>query len=151
MKTYIFKAIVAITLVVISAVSCQKKTYTPNGNDTTPKVSQDDTNESDAINGDWNLVNVFGGIAGTNQLYQPGDITWTIDSTNSTVIISYASGIIDYTGFAPGTYSFQTTSSNGNINLIVDNRDFGTFTNSNNELLVDQNVAACGLYYKFER
>lgn len=142
MKKY---AIMAITFILLgmSVVSCNKGPL---------QVPNPSSSNENSVVGEWNLVQVYGGLAGTNELYELGEIVWTIDSVNASVtILNSATTTNNNTYFDSGTYSFQITGSGSSAHLKVNNEDMGTFTINGNELLIDQNVAADGLYYRFLR
>ena len=44
-------------------------------------------NPNEAIDGNWSLVNVNGGIAGTSDDYPEGLIVWKFNSANQTVVV----------------------------------------------------------------
>ncbi len=143
MRTYLILAI-ASTLLVLNAVSCKKAKVTSN-----PGSS---TSYSSSVVGQWSLVQVYGGLMGLNELHEKGDVTWVVDSVNNSITITNLTNTANNnTRFDSGTYNFQIVNVGGDIHLNVNNEDMGTYTITANEMLVDQNVAADGLYYRFVR
>ena len=105
---------------------------------------QNDDNNSDntdILNGQWNLINISGGIAGNNIDFENRLIFWSFNSENSTLTITNNnsdSTIND--GLDSGTYSYSIQNSNGKSFLFINNSEFGNITVLDGELLINQNI-----------
>ena len=95
MKTVILTFLLLIVLGIIT--SCDK-------NEDSPKLEN-------AINGTWNLKRVSGGFAGMSIEYIAGEVKWTFNQKNSTLIVENnieSTGPEDiYAGHDSGTYSYE--------------------------------------------
>ena len=67
--------------------------------------NDDDSLQEETLNGIWNVNNISGGIAGIDNGYETGIITWTFNNQTLTVENNAAQGNI-YNGFESGTYSY---------------------------------------------
>jgi hypothetical protein len=144
MKTFLILVIVFF-IMFINMMSCQKaKVNTGSGSGFTTYAN--------TVDGQWSLVHIYGGLTGLNELHEKGDVTWSIDSVNNVITITNLTNVSNNnTRFDSGTYSFQMNNQGGEIHLTVNNEDMGTYVINGNEMLLDQNVAADGLYYRFVR
>lgn len=96
---------------------------------------------------EWNLVNVTGGIAGVDNAFTIGDITWFFD--NSLLVLSVTnSNTADLEdGLDEGNYNISYLEQNGNLFLVVEDFEFGqiTFSGTDNEdMTIDQNSLTTG-------
>ncbi|WP_166965438.1 hypothetical protein [Yeosuana marina] len=107
--------------------------------------STNDTNTSQIIKSSWNLVNISGGFAGVNENFNTGEIVWSFNEDNSilTVTNTNTSGSIEY-GPISGTYSFSVTNNGSNLFLFIDSNEFGSFTVTQNQLIIDQSMTTNG-------
>ncbi|WP_338356819.1 hypothetical protein [Yeosuana marina] len=119
--------------------------------------STSDTNTSQIVKSSWNLVNISGGFAGVNENFNTGEIVWSFNEDNSilTVTNTNTSGSIEY-GPISGTYSFSVTNKGSNLFLFIDSNEFGSFTVTQNQLIIDQSITTNGsaadkFIYIFER
>ncbi len=105
----------------------------------------DDSPQASTINGTWNLKNVSGGLAGINDDYNRGIIKWNFDSQALTLTVeNNNSQNIIYDGFESGVYSYSILESGGNSYLIVEDTEFGGYTLTENNLMIDQNKTSTG-------
>jgi len=75
-------------------------------------TSDDDNNNDNTpenLIGNWNLVNVSGGIAGINHPVAEGTVVWEFNTNNTVTIVNTAAD--DYTGLATGTYPYAFVTS----------------------------------------
>jgi hypothetical protein len=105
--------------------------------------NNDDLTESESIIGIWNVKNISGGIAGIEDEYETGIITWVFNDQTLTVENNESQGNI-YSGFESGTYNYSATEINGINYIIIDNAEYGGYILSNNNLIINQNVTTSG-------
>ena len=107
--------------------------------------NNDDSIQATTINGTWNLKNISGGLAGINDDYNQGIIKWIFDSQALTLTVeNNNSQNIIYDGFESGMYSYSILESGGNSYLIVADIEFGGYTLTENNLMIDQNKTWTG-------
>ncbi len=107
--------------------------------------NDDDSPQASTINGTWNLKNISGGLAGINDDYNQGIIKWIFDSQALTLTVeNNNSQNTIYDGFESGIYSYSILESGGNSYLIVEDAEFGVFTLTENNLMLDQNIISTG-------
>lgn len=145
MKKAIYSSFLAL-LVLILATACKKETITP-------KQSGSSTS---SINGKWNLVRIYGGIAGVNETHNSGEIEWIFSSSNHTLTVNNNTGSSTYYYLPSGTYNFQQISNSNQHYLVIDANELGLVTISGNQMHIDENKksdgeGACGFYVELER
>ena len=107
--------------------------------------NNDDSIQATTINGTWNLKNISGGLAGINDDYNQGIIKWIFDSQALTLTVeNNNSKNTIYYGFESGIYSYSILESGGNSYLIVEDTEFGGYTLTENNLMIDQNKTSTG-------
>ena len=107
--------------------------------------NNDDSIQATTINGTWNLKNISGGLAGINDDYDQGIIKWVFDSQALTLTVeNNNSQNTFYDGFESGIYSYSILESGGNSYLFVEDTEFGGYTFTENNLLLDQNKISTG-------
>ncbi len=105
----------------------------------------DDSPQASTINGTWNLKNISGGLAGINDDYNQGIIKWIFDSHALTLTVeNNNSQNTIYDGFESGIYSYSVLESGDNSYLIVEDTEFGGYTLTENNLMIDQNKTSTG-------
>lgn len=139
----------SLTFLVILAFAACKKEVRPNSN---PSPA------SNALEGKWNLVRLYGGITGANEVHAIGEIEWTFNGQNSTVMVNNTVGNSSYYSLPSGTYTYQQISDPGQNQqyLVIDANELGQFVISGNQMLIDENKksdgeGACGFYFVLER
>ena len=117
--------------------------------------SDDDAqqNTDSALQGTWSLVNVSGGLAGVNDDFEIGTITWnfnednlelTVTNTNTTTVI--------YDGFPSGTYDYELlTPTEESASVTINSFEYRITTLTSSLLLLDEGVAADGFLHTFRR
>jgi hypothetical protein len=105
--------------------------------------NDDEPTELESYNGTWNIKNISGGIAGIEDEYETGIITWTFNNQILTVENNAVQGYI-YSGFESGTYNYSTSEINGINYIIINNTIFGSYTLSLTSLTINQNESASG-------
>ena len=101
------------------------------------------------------MKNVSGGLQGINIDYSLGEVKWTFNPSNSTLIVE---NIIDstgpkdiYAGHNSGTYNYEIRQ-DGEINtLFIDDVKRGVIILIDSELKIDDGLAADGFIAEFER
>lgn len=102
--------------------------------------------------GTWTLMNVNGGLLGTNVDFNSGDITWTFDA-QEVMIESNNSDIQNYTGIENGTYDYEIKLRNYEPYLSINQVNLGRITEINSNSLVIDNRPVDGFQFtlrKFE-
>jgi len=103
----------------------------------------------------WNLINITGGISGTEIVLDRGQITWVFDEANSILIIEeIAEGLPD--GLIKGDHTFSIENINNDDFIFIDGVEYGSIAIGSNTFTIDQNVTSTGsasdLYiFKFVR
>ncbi|RKS01823.1 hypothetical protein [Flavobacterium sp. 102] len=107
--------------------------------------SNDSNPNSDAVQGQWKLINVSGTFAGIDNNFAPGLITWNFNPTTQTVtVVNNNTDPDKWDVFETGVYNY----------LIIDNPEFpcgeiikidgiemGCFSVTDNEFVIDQSIA----------
>lgn len=106
--------------------------------------NEDDSTQVETLKGIWKVKNISGGIAGIDDKYEAGIITWTFNNEILTVENNENQGSI-YSGFENGTYNYSTSEINGVRYIMINNTEYGGFTLSINSLLINQNETSSGL------
>ncbi|MCB0446073.1 MAG: hypothetical protein KDD03_00905 [Gelidibacter sp.] len=99
--------------------------------------SNDDPTPTTTI--EWNLISVTGGLAGVNDTFDPGLITWTFNSNTNTVIVvnnNTDDTLIDF--FDSGTYTYVTTVVGSDVHVTIDGIEFGVITQTASQMTLDQ-------------
>lgn len=117
--------------------------------------SDDDSqqNTDSALIGTWSLVNVQGGLAGVDDSFAIGTITWSFNENNSllTVTNNNTTTVI-YDGFSSGTYNYQLlTHNDGNPSVIINSFEYNITTLTASQLILDEGVTADGFLLTFSR
>lgn len=107
--------------------------------------NDDDPTQASTINGTWNLKNISGGIAGINDDYNQGIIKWIFNSQSLTLTVeNNNSQNTTYDGFESGIYNYSILESGGDSYLIAEDIEFGGYTVTENNLIIDQNKTLIG-------
>lgn len=118
----------------------------------------DDNSQQNAeptIGGQWNLVNVTGGLAGVDDDFEVGLIIWDFNEDNLelTVTNNNTANVI-YDGLSSGTYDYEVLSTTGEAAYLVIH-NFGIndeiITLNASQLVLDEGVAADGFLLTFSR
>ncbi|WP_405574871.1 hypothetical protein [Winogradskyella sp. Asnod2-B02-A] len=118
----------------------------------------DDNSQQNAeptIGGQWNLVNVTGGLAGVDDDFEVGLIIWDFNEDNLelTVTNNNTANVI-YDGLSSGTYDYEVLSTTGETAYLVIH-NFGInheiITLNASQLVLDEGVVADGFLLTFNR
>lgn len=120
-------------------------------------INSNDTNQPQVITVYWNLVNIIGGVSGVDIDYNSGDIVWLFDEVNMVLTVTNTNtddSLED--GLDSGTYPYSVIDDSHHLFLSINATEFGSFTISGNQLVIDQNITtsgtgADGYVYTFEK
>ncbi len=105
----------------------------------------DDSVQTEDLNGIWNIKNISGGIAGIDDDYENGKIIWTFNSQKLTLNVE--NNTIQensYSGFESGTYTYAITESGGNNYILINNDSYGSYILKIDALTIIQNDTPSG-------
>ncbi len=97
------------------------------------------------LEGQWNLVNISGGIGGFSCDYVEGETAWLFDSQDVAVDNALSLNHICGEAFPAGTYKFSIIAMGVDKFLIFDNEELGKMTLDQDELTIDRNVLSQGV------
>lgn len=106
-----------------------------NNNDETPKVYVTY----------WHLIKVNGGIAGVDTSFPMDKIVWNFNEVTGKLTVKNTN--TDQTiedGFDTGNYPFSVTEVGGKKFLVINSNEFGGFTLTQSQLVIDQNTVSNG-------
>jgi hypothetical protein len=96
-----------------------------------------------SANGNWSLVKVSGSIAGVNNTFPAGMITWSFDELNHTITVvnnNSNSSLEDF--FSSGVYNYSIINNPIGAfcaqDIKIDATDFGCFTETENKINISQ-------------
>ena len=110
-------------------------------------------NTDPTLEGTWSLVNVYGGLAGVDDDFDMGTITWDFDEDNLelTVTNTNTTAVI-YDGFPSGTYDYELfTPTDENASVTINTFSYVITTLTSSQLILDEGVAADGFLLTFNR
>ena len=111
--------------------------------------SDDDSNQTETLNGTWNLKKIYGGFASTSY-YEIGDVKWTFNVTENTVIIE--NNIMTSIEPVSGTYDYRIEQKEGRATLFINNIEKGAIVMlSSNRLKIDFYSDADGFFTELEK
>ena len=99
---------------------------------------------TDSFAGAWKLVNVNGTIAGINNNFPLGMITWNFNSNNQTVtVVNNNTDPNLWDVLETGTYNYQFIN-NPDLpcgeSIKIDGVEYGCYTFANDSLVIDQSI-----------
>lgn len=118
--------------------------------------SDDDQNTQVTLQGQWKLIEVSGTIAGINDEFEPGVITWNFNpQTETFAVVNNNTDESKQDVFDTGTYSYDivpatTTNSVCGQTIELDDVNYGCFTTTSTTLQINQGEAD-GIILKFIR
>lgn len=102
--------------------------------------SDDDSNQTDILNGIWNLKNVSGGLQGIDIDYSQGFVNWNFNLKNNTLTVEnniMTTGPEDiYAGLDSGTYDIQIEESEEAATLFINDTERGVIILLNTNLKI---------------
>lgn len=123
---------------------------------TLTSCSSDDTpiliNDPNSEDGSWTMTKIFGGFAGIDDDYEPGEIVWTFDKEEQVLTVDNSIGddAPITSGLDSGTYDYHVETEEETDHLFIDGYNFGEFIVDSDTLIVDQNPGADGFRFTFE-
>jgi len=114
--------------------------------------SSDDNDGNDVA---FHMTKVSGGFAGVNETFKKGDIIWTLNDGNSTLVIA-KNTTKPYSGLDDGVYSYAIEIIDGKQYFHINQIEFGGLTNGNATMTINENErsggqGADGFIFEFER
>lgn len=109
--------------------------------------SDDDKNAQPTLKGEWKLIEVNGTIAGINDEFEPGVITWNFNpQTETFAVVNNNTDESKQDVFDTGTYSYDivpatATNSTCGQTIELDDVDYGCFIITNTTLQINQGEA----------
>ena len=101
------------------------------------------TNKDLSIEEKFYLVNVSGGFAGVNENFDRGQIIWTFNEQNSTLIIKKNINE-SFSGLNEGVYSYSIENINNSLFLHIDKNEFGGISTYESSMIIDENMRTTG-------
>jgi len=95
-------------------------------------VTLSETITSADLEGTWNLIRISGGITGSVENFERGEVLWQFDRESETLIIQDSNNTEDI--LIEGTFTFSILQSEGFSFLITDNQEQGLLTLSGSNL-----------------
>ena len=120
-------------------------------------LSDDNNQNNTTYKTYWHLVNTTGGVAGVDDDFDLEEIVWFFDEEN--MILTVENNNSDTTkedALESGTYDYSITNDDTNYFLFIDSTEFGSYTISSSEFVIDQNITTTGtlddgFQYTFKR
>jgi len=115
----------------------------------------DESIPENGMSGTWKLKNVSGGLRGTNIDYNEGDVYWKFNLTDG--ILNVQNNILTtgpeniYSGLATGTYPYKIENENEIKILFIKGSRRGSILLKDNNLFIDDGLAADGFLTTFIR
>jgi len=101
------------------------------------------TNTDLSIEEKFYLVNVSGGFAGVNENFDRGQIIWTFNEQNSTLIIEKNTNE-NFSGLNEGLYSYSIENINNRLFLHIDENELGGISTNVSGMIIDENMRSTG-------
>lgn len=115
----------------------------------------DNSTQTETLNGNWNLKNVSGGLQGINIDYSEGEVEWNFNLENNTLTIEnniITTGPKDiYAGLDSGTYNIEIKQNGNTEILFINDTERGVIILLNSNLKIDDGIAADGFITEFQR
>lgn len=118
--------------------------------------SEDDNDNATVLQGRWNLIDVTGGFGGENEQYQRGEVTWSFNENNETIVVTdnrlNSPEPAEPLSLPEGThnYTIETESEVCDEELHSNEMNFGCIVFHNNQLHLSMDHAD-GAVYTFIR
>jgi len=111
--------------------------------------NDDNSNQTETLNGTWNLKKVYGGFASTID-YEIGDVKWTFNTDDN--IITIENNIMTSTQPDSGTYDYRIEQDGETQTLFINNIEKGNIiVLSDENLKLDFNSEADGFFTELEK
>ncbi|SDG71733.1 hypothetical protein [Winogradskyella thalassocola] len=116
--------------------------------------SDDDAQQNPAptLNATWSLVNVTGGLAGVNDDFESGTITWHFNNEPSEITVTNndTSNAI-HSGYPSGIYSYEVVTTSNDTTVVIENTDLRVISLTTNQLILDEGMVSDGFQYTFSK
>lgn len=107
------------------------------------------------LEGEWNMVNVSGGILGIDVDFEANEVVWNFNLNRGEVRIENSISTQDprqiFSGLSSGTYSFELKKIQNVLILFINGNRMGFLFVSNTILSINDGVATDGFITEFER
>jgi len=118
--------------------------------------NDDDSNQTDTLNGIWNLKNVRGGFIGVDIDFNQGEVKWDFNLENNTLIVEnniMTTGPEDiYTGLDSGIYEIRIEENEDIESIFIDDVERGIIILLDDNLKIDDSFfTSDGFITEFER
>lgn len=105
----------------------------------------------------WHLINVSGGFSGVDNDFDLNKIIWSFNEEENELTVTNTNTEDLEDGLDTGTYTYSVDEDdNKDLFLTINSNEFGNFTVSETQLIIDQNITtngtgADGFIYTFKR
>ena len=105
----------------------------------------------------WHLINVSGGFSGVDNDFELNKIIWSFNEEENELTVTNTNTEDLEDGLDTGTYTYSVDEDdNKDLFLTINSNEFGNFTVSESQLIIDQNITtngtgADGFIYTFKR
>ena len=89
------------------------------------------------VQGEWNLVNVTGGLIGLNENFEKGVIVWEFNEGKKILKITNNNTTNVYDVLPSGTYAYSILTVNDSKELIIDDKNIGNFELTTDQFTID--------------
>ena len=108
--------------------------------------------QQSSISGTWNLTNVSGGLAGIDDDYESGLITWAFNAETSLVTISNLNtNPVIFDGLPTGTYDYEIDTTNMPHTITIDFLSLEVAVLTDIQLILDEGMISDGFQLTFNR
>ena len=105
----------------------------------------------------WHLINVSGGFSGVDNDFELNKIIWSFNEEENELTVTNTNTEDLEDGLDSGTYTYSVDEDdNKDLFLTINSNEFGNFTVSETQLIIDQNITtngtgSDGFIYTFKR
>ncbi|WP_445738601.1 hypothetical protein [Mariniflexile sp.] len=103
-----------------------------------------DNNTNQVVKTYWHLTNVSGGVAGIDQDFGLNKIIWGFDEITGKLTVNNTNTDDVEDGLATGIYTYSVIEVENKAYLKIESNEFGGFTYSQTQLIIDQNMTSTG-------
>ncbi|WP_298753877.1 hypothetical protein [uncultured Psychroserpens sp.] len=111
------------------------------------------SNNEPTLHGEWSLINVSGGLAGIDDDFPAGLITWDFDLNSQELTVTNTNvELVIYDGLPTGTYDYAVMTSTGSdATIVINNVNYAVVSITSTSLVLDEGVAADGFLLTYTR
>jgi hypothetical protein len=115
-------------------------------------TNDDNSPNEISIAGSWNLIHVSGGLAGIDDDFETGLITWSFnEETSSVLVVNNNSEAVIYDGFPSGNYTYSIELNEDIQTLIINDISMIIHTLTATDLILDEGIAVDGFLLSLKR